>query len=171
MNQIQWHVPNDEEISFAIELMDDIAAVAMERIEKLLEDNVSRDAIWRNDFCRNFAFLQEAFSSIGALAKAEATPEETEAYYATTDLPYVIFLDTNNVFLSSFRKSIPEMIAKWGAVETGYPLRDRQDPRYMKIIQHRRRFADILLRSSRVLRHQGEENTVDAIHAVVRGLD
>ncbi|PVF98837.1 hypothetical protein CPB86DRAFT_757643 [Serendipita vermifera] len=148
---IQWHVPNKEEIAFAIELMDDIVALAMERIEKLLEDNVTRDAVWRNDFCRNFAFLQEAFSSIGALAKAEVTQEETDAYYAATDLP----------------KSIPEMIAKWGSIETGYPLRDEKEPRYTKIMQHRRRFADILLRSSRTLRHQGEENTVDAIQAVV----
>jgi proteasome activator subunit 4 len=60
------------------------------------------------------------------------------------------------------------MIA-WGpGVEVNYPLKDPKDPRFQKVMQYRRRFAKFLLRSSQTLRQQGEENTVDAIHMVVR---
>lgn len=60
------------------------------------------------------------------------------------------------------------MIA-WGpAIKVNYPLSDPKDPRFQKIVQYRRRFAKFLLRSSETLRQQGEENTVDAIHMVVR---
>jgi proteasome activator subunit 4 len=59
------------------------------------------------------------------------------------------------------------MIAWERPIETSYPLSDQKDPRYVKIMKYRRRFADFLLRSSRVLRQHGEENTVDAIHTLV----
>lgn len=60
------------------------------------------------------------------------------------------------------------MIARAPPIETNYPLGDPKDPRHIKVMKYRRRFADFLLQSSRVLRHQGEENTVDAIHTLVR---
>jgi proteasome activator subunit 4 len=59
------------------------------------------------------------------------------------------------------------MIAWENPIETSYPLSDQKDPRYATIMKYRRRFANFLLRSSRVLRQQGEENTVDAIHTLV----
>jgi hypothetical protein len=59
------------------------------------------------------------------------------------------------------------MIAWERPIETSYPLSDPKDPQHAKIMKYRRRFAEFLLRSSRVLRHQGEENTVDAIHTLV----
>ena len=52
-------------------------------------------------------------------------------------------------------------------IETSYPLGDPEDPRHVKLVKYRRRFANFLLRSSRILRQQGEENTVDAIHTLV----
>lgn len=82
-----WHVPNNEEIAFALELFDDIIGPTLTRLEQLLESNVAKDAVWRNDFCRYLSFVKEAFSGIGALAKEEATQEERDAYYASTDLP------------------------------------------------------------------------------------
>jgi proteasome activator subunit 4 len=85
---VSWHVPNKEEIQFAIELLDDIVDPTLIKLEALLEDNVTRDAAWRNDYCRFLLFVQEAFSGIAGIAKEEATQEERDIYYSSTDLPY-----------------------------------------------------------------------------------
>jgi proteasome activator subunit 4 len=59
------------------------------------------------------------------------------------------------------------MVARYSVIEVGYPLKDPQDPRYIKLMDYRKRFINFLLRSSRLLREQGEENTVDAITTVI----
>lgn len=148
---VQWHVPNKDEIAFALELFDEIVDPTLTKLEALLGENVPRDAAWRNDYCRFLLFTQEAFSGIAALAKQEATEEERDIYYHSTDLP----------------QSIQEMISRTTFIETGYPLNDPKDPRHVKIMNYRRRFAAFLLKSSQMLRHQGEENTVDAIHTLI----
>ena len=162
-------MPNKDEIAFALELFDEIVDPTLTKLEALLEENVSRDAAWRNDYCRFLLFVQEAFSGIAALAKEEATDEERDVYYHNTDLPYALSLSLSSSLTSyCCSRSIQEMVARAAPIETGYPLNDLKDPRHIKVMSYRRRFADFLLRSSRVLRQQGEENTVDAIHTLVR---
>ena len=63
--------------------------------------------------------------------------------------------------------SLPEMIACGEPITCGFPLCDPDDPRFQKFIAYRRRFSNFLLSSSKVLRNQGEENTVDAILMLV----
>jgi proteasome activator subunit 4 len=87
---VLWHVPNKEEIQFAIELFDEVVGPTLTKLEALLEDNVARDAAWRNDYCRFLLFVQEAFSGVAAITKEEATQEERDIYYSSTDLPWVI---------------------------------------------------------------------------------
>ena len=70
-----------------MELFDEVVCPTLTKLEALLEDNVTRDAAWRNDYCRFLLFVQESFSGIAALAKEEATQEERDIYYASTDLP------------------------------------------------------------------------------------
>ena len=65
-------------------------------------------------------------------------------------------------------ESLPEMIASGEPITCGFPLSDADDPRFQKFIAYRRRFSDLLLNASKVLRSQGEENTVDAILMLVR---
>ena len=60
-------------------------------------------------------------------------------------------------------ESLPEMIASGEPITCGFPLSDPDDPRFQKFIAYRRRFSNLLLSASKVLRNQGEENTVDAI--------
>lgn len=59
------------------------------------------------------------------------------------------------------------MIASGEPITCGFPLGDVDDPRFQKFIAYRRRFSDLLLNASKVLRSQGEENTVDAILMLV----
>ena len=66
---MSWHVPSEEEIEFVLEVFRDIVEPTLEMLEALLEDGMSltstrvhcradslegvtRDAVWRNDFCR-----------------------------------------------------------------------------------------------------------------------
>ena len=66
---MSWHVPSEEEIDFVLEVFRDIVEPTLEMLEALLEDGMSldsthvqcrteflegvtRDAVWRNDFCR-----------------------------------------------------------------------------------------------------------------------
>lgn len=59
------------------------------------------------------------------------------------------------------------MVAFGPDVEVSYPLSDPEDPRHKRLLGYRRRFVSFLIAASKLLREQGEENTVDAIHAVV----
>ena len=88
--QVVWHVPNADEIAFAFEIFDELVVPTFDKLEALLGDDVVRDAVWRNDFCRYLSFVRDAFSGIASLAKEEATEEERRVYYATSDLSYVL---------------------------------------------------------------------------------
>ena len=59
------------------------------------------------------------------------------------------------------------MIASGEPITCGFPLSDPNDPRFQKFIAYRQRFSNLLLNASKVLRSQGEENTVDAILMLV----
>ncbi len=45
-------VPNHDEIEFVLEILDKIAAPALDKVEKLLETAGKWDSVARNDFCR-----------------------------------------------------------------------------------------------------------------------
>lgn len=90
--QVVWHVPNADEIDFAFEIFDELVVPTFDKLEALLGNDVARDAVWRNDFCRYLSFVRDAFSGIASLAKEEATEEERRVYYATSDLSYVHFV-------------------------------------------------------------------------------
>lgn len=66
---MSWHVPNEEEVDFVLEVFRNIVEPTLGMLEALLEDGMSlistrmcyraqflegvtRDAVWRNDFCR-----------------------------------------------------------------------------------------------------------------------
>lgn len=66
------------------------------------------------------------------------------------------------------RDEIPEMLASLEALNAGFCLTDPSDPRHQYMSGLRWRFGDFLHRASASLRQQGEENTVDAVHMLVR---
>jgi proteasome activator subunit 4 len=65
------------------------------------------------------------------------------------------------------RNEIPEMIASIEPVNSGFAITDHQDPRAQYYLALRQRFGKLLHEASVSLRQQGEENTVDAVHALV----
>jgi proteasome activator subunit 4 len=66
------------------------------------------------------------------------------------------------------RNEIPEMIASIEPVNSGFAITDHQDPRAQYYLALRERFGKLLHKASVSLRQQGEENTVDAVHTLVR---
>jgi len=81
---------------------------------------------------------------------------------------YFLFLCLTYSVSCCDSESLPEMIASGEPITCGFPLSDPDDPRFQKFIAYRQRFSNLLLGASKVLRSQGEENTVDAILMLVR---
>ena len=68
---MSWHVPDGEELDFALEIFKEIAESTLNKLEKLLGPgtcgngrsvrlvrrsimpDIPRDSLWRNDFCRS----------------------------------------------------------------------------------------------------------------------
>jgi proteasome activator subunit 4 len=59
------------------------------------------------------------------------------------------------------------MIANVIPLNAGFALTDPNDPRCMYLCKVRERFGIFLHNASESLRHQGEENTVDAVQMLV----
>lgn len=151
--KISWHVPSAEEIDFSLQLFRELVEPAMTRLDLLLETS-SRDAIWRNDFCRYLSFVREAFSGIPTLFKEFISPDVLQSMLASSDIV----------------NEIPEMIASIEPLASGFCLTDPQDTRYKYITKLRRRFGEFLHAASLSLQRQGEENTVDAVQMLISSI-
>ena len=62
------------------------------------------------------------------------------------------------------------MIASIEPITSGFAITDLQDPRAKYYLNLRQRFGKLLHEASVSLRQQGEENTVDAVYALVSWL-
>lgn len=151
--KITWHVPSAEEIDFSLQLFRELVEPAMTRLDLLLETS-SRDAIWRNDFCRYLSFVREAFTGIPTLFKECISPDVMQSMLASSDII----------------NEIPEMIASIEPLASGFCLTDPQDARYKYITKLRRRFGEFLHSASLSLQRQGEENTVDAVQMLISSI-
>ncbi|KAI0961189.1 hypothetical protein AcV7_000357 [Taiwanofungus camphoratus] len=152
--KLSWHVPNAQEINFAIEIFREVVEPTLRTLDGLLEPGVVRDAIWRNDFCRHLSFVRNAFSGIPTLVKEVISPEELQTVLETSDI----------------LNEIPEMIGTIIPFNSGFALTDICDPRHQYISSLRHRFGEFLHKASVSLRQQGEENTVDAVHMLIRSI-
>ncbi|KAF7437108.1 hypothetical protein PC9H_003942 [Pleurotus ostreatus] len=153
--KFSWHVPSKEEIDFILRLFRELIEPTLARLEGLLAPGIPRDAVWRNDFCRLLCFVRNAFAGIPTLAREEPlTTGDIRSKAAESDI-----LD-----------EIPEMIALVDPVNAGFALADTSDSRHRYITTLRRRFGWFLHNASLSLLKQGEENTVDAVNALVRSI-
>ncbi|KAF9073805.1 armadillo-type protein [Rhodocollybia butyracea] len=148
---ISWHVPNDEEIEFAIAVFKELVEPTLSTLDNLLDSGVERDATWRNDFCRHLSIARYAFSGIPTLLRHQDTSDNIAHAAATSDI-----LD-----------EIPEMVATLEPLGAGFCLTDTADPRYQYMSSLRQKFGQFLHKASLSLRQQGEENTVDAVHMLL----
>ncbi|KAL0579785.1 Proteasome activator BLM10 [Marasmius crinis-equi] len=152
--KVSWHVPNQEEIDFAVQIFRELIEPTLSTLEELAQPGVSRDAVWRNDFCRHLSLVRNAFSGIPTLMKEYISPEELRSAAETSDILH----------------EIPEMIASCEPLSAGFCLVDPSDARYRYMSSLRDRFGKFLHEASVSLRQQGEENTVDAVQMLLRSI-
>ncbi|TFK57485.1 hypothetical protein OE88DRAFT_1651225 [Heliocybe sulcata] len=152
--KVSWHVACDEEIDFALQIFKELVEPTLNQLNQLLDDGVLRDAIWRNDFCRHLTFVRNAFSGIPTLAKEFISAEESRHATETSDILH----------------EIPEMIATIEPLDCGFPLSDPRDPRYHYIASLRQQYGQFLHKASASLLKHGEENTLDAVHMLIRSI-
>ncbi|THV06091.1 hypothetical protein K435DRAFT_44420 [Dendrothele bispora CBS 962.96] len=152
--KISWHVPDDEEIDFTLQIFRELVEPTLTTLNDLLKPGVVRDAIWRNDFCRHLTLVRNAFSGIPTLVKLYASADQISASAKTSDI----------------LNEIPEMIAVLENLHAGFCLTDPADHRYRYILSLRQKFGEFLYDASVSLREQGEENTVDAVHILLRSI-
>ncbi|KAH8100502.1 hypothetical protein BXZ70DRAFT_1022407 [Cristinia sonorae] len=152
--KLSWHVPTAGEIDFALQIFKEIVEPTLDLLDGLLKPGVVHDAIWRNDFCRHLSFVRNAFAGIPTFVKEFITPEDLAHAKATSDILH----------------EIPEMIADILPLNSGFALDDASDPRHHYMTALKARFGQFLHNASVSLRGQGEENTVDAVHMLIRSI-
>ncbi|TFK89763.1 ARM repeat-containing protein [Polyporus arcularius HHB13444] len=149
---VTWHVPNHDEVEFVLEILDKIAAPALDKVEALLETVGKWDNVARNDFCR---YLHAARSVWGGL-------------------PTFLLLGDKEVINPCLNEDVevPELLVTPLDVKAGFVLTDPNDPQYKRAIAHRSRFGQIVHRAADVLRRESEgEDHIDAVIAVSRAID
>ncbi|CCM01635.1 uncharacterized protein FIBRA_03696 [Fibroporia radiculosa] len=144
--KIEWHVPTDDEIHFVMEILDKVAAPALDMIEASIGTADRWDNIARNDFCRSI------WSGLPTLFK-EGPKDVVNPC-----------LDHNT--------EVSELLVSPMDVNCGFLLTDPTDPRYQKVANHRTRFGQVIHRAALVLREssQGEDH-IDAVVAVAKAID
>lgn len=65
------------------------------------------------------------------------------------------------------RNEIPEFIATVNPISSGFALKEG-DPRHAVVMSLRQQFGDFLRRAGELLRSKGPENTLDAVHMLLR---
>ncbi|KAA1468544.1 hypothetical protein DENSPDRAFT_833875 [Dentipellis sp. KUC8613] len=151
---VSWHVPDDKEIDFALQIFTDMIEPTLASLEKSLAPEVTRDNVWRNDFCRHLSFVRNAFAGTPTLVKETMSKEEELHALETSDILH----------------EIPEMIASIDPINSGFAISDPEDPRAKYYTALRLRFGKFLHDASVSLRQQGEENTVDAVDLLIESI-
>ncbi|KAI0651592.1 hypothetical protein C8Q79DRAFT_934115 [Trametes meyenii] len=152
--QVTWHVPTAEELAFVLRIFREVVEPVLDTLHGLLEPGITRDEVWRNDFCRHISFVRNAFAGIPTLAKEVISPEELRESMVSSDILF----------------EIPEMIATIEPLNSGFAFFDPADPRHQYITGLRRKYGEFLHKASVSLQQQGQENTVDAVHALLRSI-
>ncbi|KIJ68675.1 hypothetical protein HYDPIDRAFT_106916 [Hydnomerulius pinastri MD-312] len=149
---IEWHVPNAEEIKFVLEILDRVASPALDKIEELANSSGSWDSVARNDFCRYLVFSKAVWNGMPTIYKE--APKEVVNTCADPEV------DIEGLLVDQFD------------VKAGVVLTDPQDPRYQQVVKLRTRFGNLVhLAATKLRQNQDVEDHIDAVIAVVRAID
>lgn len=162
--------PSPEEIEFILEILDRIAALALDNIEHLLESAGHWDNVARNDFCR-YVYHVVLHGCRG-----------TKTYNRYLHHVRSMWSGLPTMFLEGTKKvdhphlyddlELDELLVKPVQVQAGFVLQDPSDPRYQKVVAHRTRFGQVIHRAAVALRQQQEgEDHIDAVISVSKAID
>ncbi|KAG1757297.1 hypothetical protein EDB19DRAFT_1924203 [Suillus lakei] len=150
--KVEWHVPSTEEVQFILDILDRVAAPALDKIETLARSTEHWDEVVRNDFCRYLLFVRSVWSGLPSFLKE-----------GPKDIVHPC-LDPG--------VELEELLVNHIDVKAGFVLTDPNDPRYQQALQHRIRFGNVAHLAAVALRQiQGGEDHLDAVVAVVKAID
>ncbi|PWN45808.1 hypothetical protein IE81DRAFT_319641 [Ceraceosorus guamensis] len=148
---ISWHVPNDEEVSFGLEILSGLLESSYRRLEELFDSEQKHDKVWSNDFHRHFLFLRTAYTQLAAVIPLPLPTGEERGVPATD----------HGANEPEFLAPLPDLA--WGAI-----LRDPTDPRYQAVAAFRRRFGEICHKAANRMQISGAEDDIDCVKLLTR---
>ncbi|KAI9462941.1 hypothetical protein F5148DRAFT_1212253 [Russula earlei] len=150
--KIEWHVPSNEEISFALEILSHIVNPALDEVEALLSTSSSWDGVARNDFCRYLHIARSAWQGLPMFCK------EPPKVVAETGL--------------NLNSEVECLVVQSIDVQAGFTLTDPADPRHQMAYSQRLRLGRVVHEAALALKqeHKGEDH-IDAVMSVVKSID
>ncbi|KAJ1028660.1 hypothetical protein NDA16_001826 [Ustilago loliicola] len=148
--KINWHIPSDEEIDMAIELIDRVVVPALDKVEALQADGLSRDKAWSNDFCRYLMVVRLGLTGMSSLIEEDEVGGGEPAMDMGDEVPE--FVDIPPRFKSHFC------------------LVDRQEARYQKVAAFKQRCGDVLHLAAQSTQNSGAEDQIDCVKMLVRSI-
>ncbi|KAM0792923.1 hypothetical protein ACM66B_002682 [Microbotryomycetes sp. NB124-2] len=148
--QIDWHIPSEAEIDWAVQLLKDVVVPAIDKVEGLLsnEGMQDRSEVWTNEFCRHLSVVRSALSGVpGIVWLGEPAERGQEA--------------------SDAGDEDPEFISLYHNVKSGIPLTDPTDPRFQLVAQLRSRVGVLLHSAVTTLRENGREDSIDSVKMII----
>ncbi|KDR84826.1 hypothetical protein GALMADRAFT_233236 [Galerina marginata CBS 339.88] len=149
---VEWHVPNDDEVAFVMDIIDHIGKPALKMVESLIETSDKWDNIGRNDFCRYLHACRAVWGGLPTFLKEQPKNVVNPCLNAEQELP--------------------ELLVAHLDVKAGFTLTDPTDPRYQKVFAQREQFGGVILHAAATFRKttNGEDH-IDAVIGVTRAID
>ena len=148
--KIDWHQPSGAEIDFCLEVFGKVVQPCLDNVEELLQDGVTRDKVWSNDFCRNLTTARLSLAAIPNLIEHDAEGGGIKA------------MDTGD--------EVPEFISVPPSFRSGFILTDRQDVRYQKVAAFKDHFGRVVFRASQTTQNSGAEDQIDCVKLLIRSV-
>ncbi|KAI5481022.1 proteasome activator subunit 4 [Pseudohyphozyma bogoriensis] len=148
--KVDWHVPNEEELAFALELLNEIVVPALDTLEQLLRETTGTapTPAWTNDFCRFTNVVRSALSGIPSLVWLPPPAE-----------PGAVASDAGD--------EVPEFIDYLPHAQAGIALTDPSDPRHQFVVQIRDRTSQFLHSAVHSLKNNGAEDSIDCVKMII----
>lgn len=150
--KIEWHVSSKDEVDFALEILDNIAGPALDKVESLTAIAGKWDDVARNDFCRYLHAVRSVWSGLSNLF--QEGPKEVV-----------------NPCLDQ-ETEVPELLLTHLDVKACFVLTDPHDPRYQRAVAHRLRYGRVIHQAALALQKpNGGEDHIDALISLSKAID
>lgn len=151
---VSWHVPSNDEVDMAIEILETVISPVLDKLDALFAPStLTHDDVWHNDVCRYLHVVRYALAGQISLA--------CDGYHRQSVVPNGDMDDMDDVDASM---RVPPM-----DIGQGTAAMTPSDPRYTRVMAFRERVGTLLQRVSEVVLTLSADH-VDAMKQVVRAL-
>ena len=164
-------VPSNEEISFILEILNNIVSPALDKLESLLPTASSWDGIARNDFCRCVEVIPLCRSRITKQTRYRYLHVARSAWQGLSTLCREPPKSVAETGLNADAE-VERLVVQTIDVQAGFALTDPGEWRHQMAYSQRLRLGRVLHGAALALKqeHEGEDH-IDAVISVVKGID